>query len=144
MRELGAQLCRNGIDESEQHLLPVFGVAFLERLQRLFVLGGRHQLEQLPDFQVLRPDRSRGEIAFGSRHVGCRAQFVADKDRLERQRGLRPLMARDLDVQHLDRFSHRRALVGQVHQVLLQLVGNAQPGFQALGRPELPHQPFPQ
>ena len=112
MGELRAKLGRNRVDDAEQGFVPVFRIGILERHQPLLVLGRRHLVQQLPELQVLRPDGRGGELVLRGRHARRRAEFFANKDRLERQRGLGALVGGDFAVQHDDCFGDRRVFVG--------------------------------
>ena len=115
-------------------------IGVLERLQRVFVLGRRHLLQQLAQFQILRPDRDGSQLGFSAGRPGCQAEFVANENRFERQRRQRALVADDFDVQHVDRFCDGRVLIRQIGQVFQQFVGHTEPRFQTFGRAEIANQ----
>ena len=98
MGELRTKLGGNRVDDAEQGFVPMFRIGIFERQQTLFVLGRRHLVQQLPELQILRPNGRGSQLVFRGRHARRRAEFVADKDRLERQGGLGALVGGDFHV----------------------------------------------
>jgi hypothetical protein len=95
--------------------VPAFGIRRLERRERAMMFRGGNQFEQLPELDsVLRPDLRVGDFAGGGLQSGERAQFVARKNRLERDRRLRALMRDDVRVQRSDDFVAAGLFIRQI------------------------------
>jgi hypothetical protein len=72
---------------------------------------GGNGFQQRAEFDaVLRPDLRVGDFARQRRQSGAVAQFVARKNRFQRDRRLRALVRRDVRVQRGDDFVGGRAL----------------------------------
>ena len=79
------------------------------------MFGGGNRFQQRAELDaVLHPDLRGGDFARGRRQAGRIAQFVAGKNRFQRDRRLGALMRRDVRVQRGDDFAGRRRLVRQI------------------------------
>lgn len=103
------------------------------------MLGGGHPVEQLPELEPLIPKGRLGEFALDHGEAGGLPQVVAEEDGLQRERGLRALMAGDFCVEGRDGFGDNGGLVVKVVHVLEQVGSLGEAGFEALGGLELHH-----
>ena len=104
------------------------------------MLGCRKLVHQRAEFQLLRPNRLRLNLTFGGRQLGQGANVIAGKDRLQRHRRLRALVAGKLRVQRGHHLRSGGLFVRQILRVFEQLAGHGNPGLQALGRAEFVQQ----
>ena len=134
---------RGGVVENAKHRNdPRVGIGFLVMLERALVLGRRHRLEQLSGALMTAQNRVRRDLALLRRDSRAGANVVAHKNRLERKRRLRALVAVDFEVERGNDFLRRRHFVLEIGHVFQNLAGDGEPRLESLGRTEFLKQPI--
>ena len=128
---LSGELGGHVIDGADDGLIPERRGDGLEGVEGAAVLGGGHPVEQLPELEPLIPKGRLGEFALDHGEAGGLPQVVAEEDGLQRERGLRALMAGDFRVQGRDGFGDNGGLVVKVVHVLEQVGSLGEAGFEA-------------
>ena len=142
--QFAAQLRGGGVQRAPRHFRPAVGVRRLERFQRAVMFRGGNLFEHLAEFDaVLQPDLRVGDFLRGGRASCGGAQFVARKNRLQRDRRLRALVRRDVRVQRRDDFTGRRRLVRQIRNHLENFRDHRDARLQPLRRAEIREQRGP-
>ena len=119
--KFAAQFRGNGIQRTAQDFVPALGIRRLERFQRVVMFRGGNLFQHRAEFDVLRPDLRGGDFVGRRLQPGDGAQFVARKNRLQRDRRLRALMRHDVRVQRGDDFTGGGLLVGQIRRAFRAL-----------------------
>ena len=124
------QLGRDVIEGAEEGVGPVFRQRFLERFQGVAVFAGGDQFQDGADAGgFLHPDGQGGDLAFAGRQLHGGADFIADKNGLQRDGGLGALMGGNFGVQGGNNFAGGGGFVVQIGQVAEDVMGDVQAGL---------------
>ena len=106
------------------------------------MFGGRNQFQHRAELDVfLRPDLRVGDFVSARRQSGDGAEFIADKDRFERDRRLGALMGGNVRVQRRNDFVGGRLFVRQIGCIFEDFADHRHAGFQTFRRAKIRQQP---
>ena len=93
------------------------------------MLGRRKRFQQRTQLGILSPDRLCRKLALAGGHSRRRPNVITDKNRFQRHRRLRALVAHELGIESRDDFRGGRRFVCEIVRVPEQLVGDEYPGL---------------